>query len=115
VSGGFTFFTRQLQQRLNLTAAHANELEVLDGKLTGKVIGDILDGDAKARHLCAFVEEIGATPQQAIAIGDGANDLKMMALAGISVAYHAKPIVREATTYAINVGGLDTILGWFNT
>ncbi|MCK9508527.1 MAG: phosphoserine phosphatase SerB [Pigmentiphaga sp.] len=114
VSGGFTFFTGRMQQRLGLTAAHANELEVVDGKLTGKVLGDILDGEAKARHLLAFVEEIGATPQQAIAIGDGANDLKMMALAGISVAYHAKPIVREATTYSINVGGLDTILGWFN-
>lgn len=113
VSGGFTFFTRQMQQRLNLTEAHANELEVIDGKLTGRVVGDILDGDAKARHLRAFVQQHGATPQQAIAIGDGANDLKMMAEAGISVAYHAKPVVREATTYAVNVGGLDTVLGWF--
>jgi len=113
VSGGFTFFTSRLQARLKLDAAYANELEVIDGKYTGQVQGRILDAQAKLDYLNAFAAEHGATPEQIIAIGDGANDLKMLGAAGYAVAYRAKPIVREQTPYAINVCGLDAVLNWF--
>ncbi len=113
VSGGFTWFTSRLQQRLQLTEAHANTLEVENGRLTGKVVGTILDADGKANHLRAFAQRHGAPLARAIAMGDGANDLKMLGLAGLSVAYHAKPVVREQTTYALNVCGLDGVLNWF--
>lgn len=114
VSGGFTFFTSRLQSRLDLDAAHANELEVVDGRLTGRVLGDILDAEGKAAHLRALCEELGAEPSaHAIAVGDGANDLRMMAEAALSVAYHAKPAVRAAATYALSTSGLDGILNWF--
>ena len=113
VSGGFTFFTSRLQARLKLDAAYANELEVVDGKYTGQVQGRILDAQAKLDYLNAFAAEHGAKPEQIIAIGDGANDLKMLGAAGYAVAYRAKPIVREQTPYAINVCGLDAVLNWF--
>jgi len=113
VSGGFTFFTSRLQARLKLDAAYANELEVIDGKYTGHVQGRILDAQAKLDYLNAFAAEHGASPEQIIAIGDGANDLKMLGAAGYAVAYRAKPIVREQTPYAINVCGLDAVLNWF--
>jgi phosphoserine phosphatase len=113
VSGGFTFFTERLRQRLGLDSAQANELEIVDGKLTGKVLGEIIDADGKAARLREFARRHGATPEQTIAMGDGANDLKMLALAGYSVAYHAKPVVRQQTRYALNVCGLDGVLNWF--
>jgi len=113
VSGGFTWFTGRLKHRLQLDEAHANELEVVDGRLTGKVVGAILDADGKAAHLREFAGRHGAPLSRAIAVGDGANDLKMLGLAGLSVAYHAKPVVREKTTHALNVCGLDGILNWF--
>ncbi|CAJ48671.1 phosphoserine phosphatase SerB [Bordetella avium] len=114
VSGGFTFFTERLRKRLKLDSAYANTLEIdADGKLTGRVLGDILDGAAKARHLEAFTAAHGATVEQTIALGDGANDLLMLARARFAVAYHAKPIVRQQTAYALNVSGLDGVLNWF--
>ncbi|KOF54764.1 MULTISPECIES: phosphoserine phosphatase SerB [unclassified Achromobacter] len=115
VSGGFTFFTERLRERLKLDAAHANTLEIKNGVLTGQVLGDILDGDAKARHLREFAALHGAAPSQIIALGDGANDLKMLSLAGFPVAYHAKPLVRQQTRYALNVCGLDGVLNWFES
>ena len=113
VSGGFTFFTDRLRERLKLDSAHANTLEIDNGVLTGKVLGDILDADAKAMHLREFARRHGATQEQIIAMGDGANDLKMLAEAGFPVAYHAKPLVRQQTRYALNVSGLDGVLSWF--
>ncbi|HWL29520.1 MAG TPA: phosphoserine phosphatase SerB, partial [Burkholderiaceae bacterium] len=113
VSGGFTFFTERLKARLNLDACHANVLEVADGKLTGRVQGDIVDADGKAGHLRTLAEQLDATPEQIIAVGDGANDLKMMSLAHFSVAYRAKPIVQQQANFALNVSPLDGILNWF--
>jgi len=115
VSGGFTFFTERLRTRLNLDSAHANTLEIENGVLTGRVLGDILDADAKAAHLREFARTHGADTHQIIAMGDGANDLKMLANAGFPVAYHAKPLVRQQTRYALNVSGLDGVLNWFET
>ncbi|MFW7340056.1 phosphoserine phosphatase SerB [Pollutimonas sp. H1-120] len=113
VSGGFTFFTERLKERLGLDDCHANVLEVADGKLTGKVLGTIVDAQGKADHLQALAGRLGATAQQIIAVGDGANDLKMMGLAHFSVAYRAKPVVRQQANYALNVSPLDGILNWF--
>src|SRR5690625_6715838 len=86
VSGGFTFYTERLKQRLQLDETHANTLEVRDGKLTGRVLGDIVDGAAKADHVARLAQELGARPEQIIVMGDGANDLPMMAHSYYSVA-----------------------------
>lgn len=110
VSGGFVFFTERLKPRLGLDFAHANTLEIVGGKLTGKVLGKILDAQGKADWLVKTREELGLAPEQVIAMGDGANDLKMMAQAGISIAYHAKPVVREQAGYALNFTGLDGLV-----
>ncbi|RBL80049.1 phosphoserine phosphatase SerB [Streptomyces cavourensis] len=115
VSGGFTFFTDRLRERLKLDSAHANTLEIDNGVLTGRVLGDILDADAKAVYLREFARAHGATKEQIIAMGDGANDLKMLGAAGFPVAYHAKPLVRQQTRYALNVSGLDGVLNWFES
>lgn len=110
VSGGFLFFTERLKARLGLDFAHANTLEIVAGKLTGKVLGKILDAQGKADWLVKIREELELEPEQVIAMGDGANDLKMMARAGISIAYHAKPVVREQASYALNFVGLDGLV-----
>lgn len=115
VSGGFTFFTDRLRERLKLDSAHANTLEIDNGLLTGHVLGDILDAQAKAVYLREFARTHGATKDQIIAMGDGANDLLMLGAAGFPVAYHAKPVVREQTRFALNVTGLDGVLNWFES
>lgn len=110
VSGGFTYFTDRLQKQLGFDYAVANELEIRAGKLTGKVRGDIVDGEAK-RHTLQLVRKLhGFAPETVIAAGDGANDLPMLHEAGIGIAYHAKPVVRQQATYALNHCGLDGIL-----
>ncbi len=113
VSGGFTFFTERLKERLGLDYTLSNTLGIVDGKLTGKVIGAIVDAQAKAAKLREVRAALGLTKDQAIAMGDGANDLAMMAEAGVSIAYHAKPIVREKATFSFNHVGLDGLLKLF--
>lgn len=110
VSGGFTYFADRVKERLGMDVARSNELEIADGRLTGRVLGDIVDGEEKKRQLLALCEQVGCSPLEAIAVGDGANDLPMMGSAGLSVAYHAKPKVREQAMVAINEGGLDRLL-----
>jgi len=114
VSGGFTFFAEPVQAMLGIDFVRANVLEVADGVLTGRLVdqpwGDICDGEEKRRMLLATCAELGINPLQAIAMGDGANDLLMMGAAGLSVAYHAKPTVRAQAMVAINEGGLDRLL-----
>jgi len=110
VSGGFVFFTERLKARLGLDYTHANTLEIANGKLTGKVVGNVFDAQGKADWLVKVREELNLKPGQVIAMGDGANDLKMMAQAGISIAYHAKPVVREQASYALNFSGLDGVV-----
>ncbi len=114
VSGGFTFFTDRLKDRLGLNAAFSNQLEIVDGKLTGRVTGELCDADGKARHVRQTAQQLKIVREQIIAIGDGANDLKMMAEAGVSIAYCAKPVVQSQATHAINTGGLDAVLALFN-
>ncbi|SKC77546.1 phosphoserine phosphatase [Burkholderia sp. CF099] len=113
VSGGFTFFTDKLQARLGLDFTRANTLEIVDGKLTGRVLGEIVNADVKARTLREACDKLGIEPTRAIAMGDGSNDLKMMAAAGLSVAFRAKPVVREAASVAFNHVGLDGLLRLF--
>jgi phosphoserine phosphatase len=118
VSGGFTFFADRVKERLAIDFARSNLLEIQDGKLTGRLItqawGEICDGEEKRRTVLATCHDLGITPAQAIAMGDGANDLPMMKLCeeagGLSVAYHAKPKVRAQAMVAINSGGLDRLL-----
>ncbi|WP_153109287.1 phosphoserine phosphatase SerB [Propionivibrio limicola] len=113
LSGGFTYFTERLRIELGFDFATSNELEISGGKLTGRVVGDIVDASAKAHHLARLTDELGLHKEQVIAIGDGANDLMMMAQAGLSVAYRAKPATRAKADVAINFGGLDAVLNLF--
>lgn len=119
VSGGFTYFTDAVCARLGIEASRSNVLEVVDGRLTGRLVdqpwGDICDGQEKRRMLLQTCERLGLSAQQAIAVGDGANDLPMMGVAGLSVAYHAKPKVREQAHVAIETGGLDRLLELFES
>ena len=115
VSGGFNFFAERVKEMLGLDYAVSNTLEIIDGQLTGKVLGDIVDAQRKADELTQLRDKLGLTAAQTIAIGDGANDLKMMAAAGVSVAYHAKPLVQAQATFALNHVGLDGVINLFNT
>jgi len=110
VSGGFTFFTERLQARLGLDYAHANVLEIENGRLTGRVVGGIVDAEEKRRTVERVCAELGIPSSQAIVMGDGANDLRMMGIAGLSVAFRAKPVVRAQAGIALNFSGLDGIL-----
>ncbi|HEY3326728.1 MAG TPA: phosphoserine phosphatase SerB [Novimethylophilus sp.] len=110
VSGGFTFFTDRLKQRLGLDYTQANTLEIIDDQLTGKVRGTILDAQGKADSLSRVRQEFGLSREQVVAIGDGANDLKMMAAAGAGIAYHAKPVVQTQAAYALNHVGLEGVI-----
>jgi phosphoserine phosphatase len=118
VSGGFTFFAEKVQARLRMHFMRSNVLEIVDGRLTGRVVeqpwGDICDGAEKQRMLLQTCAALGIAPTQAIAVGDGANDLPMMGTAGLSVAYHAKPKVREQAMVSIEEGGLDRLLEVFS-
>ncbi len=113
VSGGFTFFTERLKSRLGLDYTLANSLAIENGVLTGRLIGDMVDADAKAEKFLSLMKELHATRQQTVAIGDGANDLKMMAQAGVSVAFRAKPAVRAQASCALDFSGLDGVLNLF--
>jgi phosphoserine phosphatase len=117
VSGGFTFFTDAVRDRLGIDWTRSNVLEVMNGELTGRMVdqdwGDICDGHEKRKMLVQTCKLMGIEPAQAIAMGDGANDLPMMGVAGLSVAYHAKPKVREQAMVAIEEGGLDRLLEVF--
>jgi len=118
VSGGFTFFTDRVRDELGIDYTRSNVLEVENGLLTGRMVdqpwGDICDGEEKRRMLLQTCAMLDINPLQAIAMGDGANDLPMMGVAGLSVAYHAKPKVREQAMVAINEGGLDRLLEVFS-
>ena len=114
VSGGFTFFTQKLQAQLNLSETHANQLEIVDGSLTGQVLGHIVDGAAKAAYVEARCLALGKNKHAAITMGDGSNDLPMMHGAGLSIAYRAKPIVKEKADVAFDHVGLDAWLDLLN-
>lgn len=110
VSGGFTFFTDRLKDRLGLDYTNANVLEIENGKLTGRVVGGIVDAEEKKRTVERVCGQLGIPSSQAIVMGDGANDLKMMGIAGLSVAFRAKPVVRAQASVALNFSGLDGLL-----
>jgi phosphoserine phosphatase len=113
VSGGFTFFTDRLRERLGLDHTLSNTLEIVGGKLTGRLHGAIIDAKAKAAELVRCARELELSRDRMIAIGDGANDLAMMAEAGVSIAYHAKPVVKEKATYCFDYVGLDGLLNLY--
>ena len=110
VSGGFNFFTEKLRQQFDLKRTQANTLEIIDNKLTGKVLGDIVDGFAKASYLDEVCSDLGCSKSNSMTMGDGANDLIMMNGSGISVAYRAKPVVKEKADAAFDYVGLDAAL-----
>jgi phosphoserine phosphatase len=114
VSGGFTYFTDHLQSRLGLDHTLSNTLECEHGRLTGRVLGDIVDGTAKAARVASACRDLGCATHQSIVVGDGANDLPMLRIAGLSVAYKAKPVVRRETHITIQHGGLDVLLHRFD-
>lgn len=110
LSGGFTYFGNILKERLGIDYVYANELEIKDGKLTGNAVGYIVDADKKAELLQKIADKESISLQQVIAVGDGANDLPMLNLAGLGIAFHAKPKVKKGARQAISTLGLDSIL-----
>ena len=113
VSGGFTFFTERVREKLRLDYAYSNVLVARDGRLTGEVSGPLVDAAGKAAHLARLKRELGLSRDQVIALGDGANDVPMLAEAGVSIAYHAKAVVRAKADYALDYAGLDGVLNLF--
>jgi phosphoserine phosphatase len=118
VTGGFTFFTERMRHRLGFDFTRSNELEIADGRLTGRVTGpaggEIIDAEGKAQAVRDACAQIGCATDSSIVIGDGANDLKMLRLAGLSVAYRAKPVVAQQAAQALNFSPLDGVLAWFS-
>ena len=112
-SGGFTYFANRLSERFHFSVVRANDLEIRDGRLTGKLLGPIVDASTKAEALRTAIDVASATSDSAIAVGDGANDLTMLSLAGASIAYHAKPIVASQARHRIQFGGLNVLLDYF--
>ena len=112
ISGGFTFFAELLQQQLSLDFAFANELEISNQQLTGRVTGPVIDGQAKATLLRSELQRLAIDRSEAIVVGDGSNDIPMMNEVEFSVAYRAKPLVRRAATHRIDYGAMDVILHW---
>jgi len=110
LSGGFNYFGLRLQQQLGIDYVHANTLEIIDGKLTGRVLGEIVDGQRKAALLREIAAQEGISLEQTIAVGDGANDLPMLSIAGLGIAFRAKPVVRAAARQSLSTMGLDGIL-----
>ncbi|MBS1834990.1 MAG: phosphoserine phosphatase SerB, partial [Acidobacteria bacterium] len=110
LSGGFTYFGRRLQERLGFDYLYANELDIVDGVVTGEIRSEIVDGQVKARRLREIADRENISLEQCIAVGDGANDLPMIGLAGLGIAFQAKPVVREKSRHAISSNGLDAIL-----
>jgi phosphoserine phosphatase len=110
LSGGFTYFAEHLQRRLGVDDVHANRLEFAAGRLTGKVTGPIVDGARKAELLRELAAREGIRLEQVIAVGDGANDLPMLSIAGLGIAFRAKPVVKERARHALGNVGLDGIL-----
>jgi len=113
VSGGFTYFTDRVRDKLRLDYAYSNVLVVEEGKLAGTTTGPLVDAAGKAAHVARLKRELGLSKERVLAIGDGANDLPMMAEAGTSIAYHAKPVVKAKATYALDYAGLDGVLNLF--
>ena len=113
VSGGFTYFTDRVRDKLGFDHAYSNNLDIEDARLVGTVSGPLVDAAGKAAHLVRLREELGLPRGRVLAIGDGANDLPMMAEAGTSIAYHAKPVVKAKADYALDYAGLDGVLGLF--
>ena len=113
VSGGFTQFTDFVSEKIGFAQTRSNTLEIRDGKLTGKVLGEIVDATIKQETVAAACRKLGVTSKKAITVGDGANDLKMMTASGLSIAHRAKPAVAAQAMQAIRFGGLDNVLDWF--
>jgi phosphoserine phosphatase len=110
ISGGFTYFGNRLKERLGIDYVFANELEIENGALTGGVVGEIVDAAKKAELLRLIADKEGLSLEQVIAVGDGANDLPMLGIAGLGIAYHAKPVVKKGAGHSISTLGLDSIL-----